>query len=368
MYRCEGCRRILRRFRAFRGPRECLACHRAGRPARLRTRVTPVSGGLSDRARDRRGAAHGLHGDPAAAGNDRRSGRARRRSGNARNRRLHSGQPHLRDPCGRLCGGSAFGLAASTGVSAWLRERGVGFSIGPARVPIVAGAVLFDLAVGDPEAYPDEAMGRAACDPPRLGRRGETGPVGAGAGATVGKLLGVARASRGGVGVAAVVLPGGEIVAALAAVNAFGDVVDPDTGQLLAGPERRRFRTERALREDELAKALWRRAHHARLHRDDHALRHRGTQAGGDGGPRRPGPVGPAHAHDRRRRRRLCAGAGRRRLSRLRAGAAAAHSRPTRSPPRSGMTSERRGILLVAAAALLWSTGGIGISGSTSHP
>jgi L-aminopeptidase/D-esterase-like protein len=152
-----------------------------------------------------------------------------------------------------FAGGSALGLAASTGVSAWLRERGVGFAIGPARVPIVAGAVLFDLAVGDSEAFPDEAMGRAACDA-AIESAPETGAVGAGAGATVGKLLGVARASRGGVGVAAAALPGGETVAALAAVNAFGDVVDPETGRLLAGPGAPDgpFSTEQALREDAL--------------------------------------------------------------------------------------------------------------------
>ena len=149
-------------------------------------------------------------------------------------------------------GGSAFGLAASSGVASWLRRRGVGFSIGAARVPIVAAAILFDLAVGDPEAYPDEGAGEAACDAAREGEI-ETGAVGAGTGATVGKLLGIARASRGGVGAAAVTLAGGGTVAALAAVNAFGDVVDPDDGRLLAGPRAdRSFRSARALRQEEL--------------------------------------------------------------------------------------------------------------------
>lgn len=151
-----------------------------------------------------------------------------------------------------FAGGSAFGLAASTGVASWLRRRGVGFSIGPARVPIVAAAILFDLAVGDPQAYPDEAAGEAACDAARDGEI-ETGAVGAGTGATVGKLLGIARASRGGIGAAAVILPGGETVAALAAVNAFGDVVDPDDGRLLAGPRAAGpFNSARALREEDL--------------------------------------------------------------------------------------------------------------------
>lgn len=136
-----------------------------------------------------------------------------------------------------LTGGSAFGLAAADGVAAWLAERGVGFAIGPARVPIVAAAVLFDLAVGDPQAHPDAAMGRAACDAAVEGEI-PTGAVGAGAGATVGKLLGVAHAERGGVGAAATALPGGERVCALAAVNAFGDVVDPGDGRILAGASR----------------------------------------------------------------------------------------------------------------------------------
>ncbi len=131
-------------------------------------------------------------------------------------------------------GGSAFGLAAATGVTLWLRSKGVGFPLGPARVPIVAGAVLFDLAVGDPEAHPDEKMGEMACAAARE-REIETGAIGAGAGATVGKLFGVARATAGGVGAASVLLPGGERVAALAAVNSFGDVVDPETGEPLAG-------------------------------------------------------------------------------------------------------------------------------------
>ena len=133
-----------------------------------------------------------------------------------------------------FAGGSAFGLAAAAGVSSFLRKRGVGFAIGGAHVPIVPAAILFDLAVGDPEAYPDEAAGIAACEAATDGEI-ETGPVGAGTGATVGKLLGVSRASRGGVGAAALELPGGGRVAALAAVNAFGDVVDPSDGRRVIG-------------------------------------------------------------------------------------------------------------------------------------
>ena len=154
-------------------------------------------------------------------------------------------------------GGSAFGLAAASGVTAWLKKRGAGFAVGTVRVPIVAAAVLFDLAVGDPDAYPDEAMGLAACEAAVPGEIA-TGAVGAGTGATVGKILGVARASRGGVGAARVEIHGGGAVAALAAVNAFGDVVDPEDGRLLAGPGASRgdiFRTARALVADALSES-----------------------------------------------------------------------------------------------------------------
>lgn len=132
-------------------------------------------------------------------------------------------------------GGSAFGLAAATGVMAWLAREGTGFPVGPVRVPIVAAAVLFDLAVGDARAYPDAEMGETACR-----NAGEkeipVGRVGAGTGATAGKLHGIARAAAGGIGAALVTLPGGESVAAIAAANPFGDVVDPETGRLLASP------------------------------------------------------------------------------------------------------------------------------------
>src|SRR5262252_9957674 len=93
-----------------------------------------------------------------------------------------------------FAGGSAFGLAAADGVMRWLRERSEGFAMGAARVPIVAAAILFDLAVGDPEAYPDAAMGRDACASAAEGPV-PTGSVGAGAGATIGKLFGVERSS-----------------------------------------------------------------------------------------------------------------------------------------------------------------------------
>jgi L-aminopeptidase/D-esterase-like protein len=131
-----------------------------------------------------------------------------------------------------LTGGSAFGLAAADGVVAWLEERGRGFRTAAARVPIVPAAVLYDLAVGDGSVRPGPAMGRAAADAATDGPVQE-GPVGAGCGATVGKLAGPEFAEASGVGSA--VADGREgTVAALAAVNAFGDVVDGD-GRIVAG-------------------------------------------------------------------------------------------------------------------------------------
>ncbi|ADG07653.1 P1 family peptidase [Kyrpidia tusciae] len=134
-----------------------------------------------------------------------------------------------------LSGGSAYGLAAADGVMRFLEERGYGLDVGVGRVPIVPAAVLFDLAVGSAIRRPDAAMGYAACEAAR--EVPERGRVGAGAGATVGKALGYERAMDGGLGTAAVRLPGGLIVAALMAVNAVGHVVDPETGRVLAGPK-----------------------------------------------------------------------------------------------------------------------------------
>jgi L-aminopeptidase/D-esterase-like protein len=133
-----------------------------------------------------------------------------------------------------LAGGSAFGLEAASGVMRWLEERGIGFRLGPATVPIVPAAILFDLVLGDPQVRPDAAAGYQAATDANSGPVPE-GSVGAGAGATVGKLLGWDRAMRGGLGTAAIRLPGGLVVAALMVVNAVGDVVDPDTGALVAG-------------------------------------------------------------------------------------------------------------------------------------
>ena len=133
-----------------------------------------------------------------------------------------------------LTGGSAFGLDAASGVVQYLEEQNIGFPAGPVRVPIVPAAVIFDLGVGDAKVRPDREMGYQAClnatdDPVAMGA------VGAGTGATVGKAPGVTP-SQGGVGSACKYLDSsGLIVAAIAVVNALGNVVHPETGEILAG-------------------------------------------------------------------------------------------------------------------------------------
>jgi L-aminopeptidase/D-esterase-like protein len=132
-----------------------------------------------------------------------------------------------------LTGGSAFGLDAASGVVRWLEERGHGLGVGPATVPIVPAAVLFDLWIGDHRIRPDAAAGYAACvaashEPPAQGS------VGAGAGASVGKLFGIDRGMKGGIGSASMKV-GSVTVGALVAVNPTGDVIDPASGQVIAG-------------------------------------------------------------------------------------------------------------------------------------
>ncbi|MEY4710875.1 MAG: hypothetical protein RIS88_325 [Pseudomonadota bacterium] len=132
-----------------------------------------------------------------------------------------------------LSGGSAFGLDAAGGVMRWLEEHRIGLDVGPVRVPIVPAAVLFDLMVGDARIRPDAAAGYAACKAAST-RAPAEGCLGAGAGALVGKVFGHGRAMKGGIGTASVNV-GGVTVGALIACNALGDVVDPDTGQVIAG-------------------------------------------------------------------------------------------------------------------------------------
>lgn len=141
-----------------------------------------------------------------------------------------------------LTGGSAFGLDAAAGVMQYLESRGVGFPAGRSRVPIVPGAVIFDLNVGSAKARPDSMMAKRACRNASV--EVAEGLVGAGIGATVGKLFGVEQATKGGVGFASLTFSGGVIVQALAVVNAFGDVVDPASGKVLAGARASRDSSE----------------------------------------------------------------------------------------------------------------------------
>ena len=134
-----------------------------------------------------------------------------------------------------LTGGSAFGLAARDGVMRYLDEKGVGHRVGGLHVPIVAGAVIYDLSVGGrPQVRPGSDCGyRAAAA--ASGAMPAEGNAGAGAGATVGKIRGLGRAMKGGAGTASASLSSGVTVGALAIVNALGDVVDPATGSVVAG-------------------------------------------------------------------------------------------------------------------------------------
>lgn len=143
-----------------------------------------------------------------------------------------------------IAGGSAFGLDAAGGVMEYLEEQGRGFDVTITRVPIVPTAVIYDLSVGHCRARPDKAMGYAACQAAAPEAQGD-GSIGAGTGASVGKLLGIKQATKGGLGTSFLEGPHGLKIGALAVVNAFGDVVDPDTGEILAGartaPDSREF-------------------------------------------------------------------------------------------------------------------------------
>jgi L-aminopeptidase/D-esterase-like protein len=134
-----------------------------------------------------------------------------------------------------LTGGSAYGLAAASGVMRWLEERGHGFTVPTGVVPIVPAAVLIDLSLGRADVRPDEAAGYAACEAAAEGVL-EEGSVGAGTGATVAKALGLERALKGGIGTASERTVSGITVGALIAVNSFGEVVDPEGGRVVVGP------------------------------------------------------------------------------------------------------------------------------------
>ena len=132
-----------------------------------------------------------------------------------------------------LSGGSAWGLDAASGVMRWLEEQDIGFDVGVGRLPLVPAAVLFDLTVGDAHIRPDAQAGYFACVAASSEHPAE-GNVGAGAGATVGKIFGFERAMKSGIGTASVTVDG-VTVGALVACNALGDVIHPDTGMVLAG-------------------------------------------------------------------------------------------------------------------------------------
>jgi L-aminopeptidase/D-esterase-like protein len=133
-----------------------------------------------------------------------------------------------------LAGGSAFGLEAASGVRRYLEHKGVGFHLGGPPVPLVACAILYDLGIGKSNAHPTREMGESAAAA-ATNKAVTEGAVGAGTGATVGKLFGMERAMKSGLGTYTISLDSGVMVSALAAVNAVGDIVDPATGKIVAG-------------------------------------------------------------------------------------------------------------------------------------
>ena len=133
-----------------------------------------------------------------------------------------------------LAGGSAYGLDSASGVMKFLEEKGIGYNTGVARVPIVPAAILFDLAIGDPAIRPDARMGYQACQNASSAPPAE-GNAGAGTGCTIGKILGQGQSMKSGIGSSSAEIGSGVNVGAIVAVNAFGDVIDPDDGQIIAG-------------------------------------------------------------------------------------------------------------------------------------
>lgn len=133
-----------------------------------------------------------------------------------------------------LAGGSAFGLDAAGGVMRYLEEQGKGFDVGVTRVPIVPAAILFDLDLGDAKVRPDAEMGYAACAAASDGPVAQ-GSLGAGTGAQIGRMFGPGFCMKGGIGSASLDIGGGVVVGALIAVNAYGDILDPESGAIIAG-------------------------------------------------------------------------------------------------------------------------------------
>jgi len=133
-----------------------------------------------------------------------------------------------------LAGGSAFGLDAAAGVMRYLEEHNIGIDTGDARVPIVPAAVIYDLGLGNPKIRPDAPMGYQACLNASSDSPSE-GCVGAGTGAAAGKLLGIQHATKTGIGSASTQFGEGIVVGALVVVNPYGDVIDPTSGEIIAG-------------------------------------------------------------------------------------------------------------------------------------
>ena len=143
-----------------------------------------------------------------------------------------------------LAGGSAFGLEAASGVMRYLEERKIGFNTGVAKVPIVPSAILFDLNLGRSDRRPDAQMGyEAAASASTVAPR--EGNFGVGTGASIGRMFGLNQSMKSGVGTASMDVGGGVVVGALVAVNAFGDVIDPQTGKILAGLRSRKSKSMR---------------------------------------------------------------------------------------------------------------------------
>ena len=154
-----------------------------------------------------------------------------------------------------LAGGSAFGLDAASGVMRYLEENKIGFNTGAARVPIVPSAILYDLGLGRADVRPDSAMGALAAASAVSAPPAE-GNVGAGTGASVGKMFGNALAMKSGLGTASMDIGGGVIVGAIVAVNAWGDVIDPKTGEIVAGLRSGKIGPLRVGKEDQFADTL----------------------------------------------------------------------------------------------------------------
>jgi L-aminopeptidase/D-esterase-like protein len=133
-----------------------------------------------------------------------------------------------------LAGGSAYGLDAAGGVMHWLENKNIGFNTGSSVVPIVPAAVIFDLALGNSKIRPDAEMGYQACEN-AIKTNSAQGNIGAGSGASVGKIFGMAKAMKSGIGTSSRQIGGGAIIGAIAVVNAFGDIVDKRSRQIIAG-------------------------------------------------------------------------------------------------------------------------------------